>query len=97
MAKYDDAFNETMKGYNSPRMASKDIISKYELTDKEIQVMRYLYRKQYDKKDIIENFNYVWDDINSADISKILGSLKKKGLIYSVNDMPGYLGTEIMI
>jgi DNA-binding MarR family transcriptional regulator len=103
MTKYDEVFDKTMKDYKTPKMNSKDIIEKFELTEKEIEVMKYLYGQQMEKEDILEHFYCKWDRcdgvnyVRKPEISKILGSLKKKGLIYSVTDLLGWLGTDIKI
>jgi hypothetical protein len=77
-------------------LTSKEIINKYQLDDKEIEIMRYLYKKQKLKKDMVDNFAWNWE-MSVMATSKIFGSLKKKGLIYSVIDFAGYLGTDIRV
>lgn len=96
MCKYDVIYLETKS------MKPQDIIKKYELSDKEIEVMQHLCGKQYPKEDILEHFYNKWyvnwnDYMTKQQVSKVLGSLKRKGLIYSVIDLAGWLGTGIRI
>ena len=90
MAKYDIISTECED------LSSEEIIEKYELTHNEVEIMRYLYQKQYQKHEIIE---YIYDitELYKADATKLVGALKKKGLIYSVIDLRGFLGTEIKV
>lgn len=77
-------------------LTRREIIDKYELTNKEINIMEYLYKKQKLKKDLIEYFCKEWLIPKTLTL-KVFGSLKKKGLIYSVVGYSGYLGTDIKI
>jgi predicted DNA-binding transcriptional regulator len=90
MAKYDVEYNKCES------MTPNTIINTYELSINEIKAMRYLYNTQQPKKDIIENL--YWSlNIKKKEVSYILGSLKRKGLIYSNISLPGWLGTDIKV
>lgn len=90
-SKYNTTYNLSKK------LNSEQIITQYDLSMKEIELMRYLYKEQYRKEDVLERFFWLWQPISKVEISKILGILKKKGLIYSVIDMAGWIGTDIKI
>ena len=90
MSKYDIVLKETEK------KTSKEIVSTYNLTDKEIDMIHYLYGKQYFKDDIVEYFYVVWD-VTKKEVKEIISLLKKKGLIYTVHEEAGWYGTDIKV
>ena len=89
--KHDIAFTQCMN-----MNTGKSLINN-QLSEKEIEMMRYLYRQQYSKKDILEYFYYSWKNIPKIEVLKTLGSLNKKGLIYGDISLPSLLGTKIKI
>ena len=86
---------------NCRNKTSKQIIEEFNLSEGEIYVMKKLYNEQYEKEKIVE---YIYNDRmyeiykNKSNFSKnTFGLLKKKNLIYSVNGMLGWVGTEIKV
>ena len=70
---------ELIKGMNS-----EAVVRKFYLTKFEIELMRFLYKDQIEEERIVEHMvNY---GLSKKDAKKILPSLKKKGLVYEVEE-----------
>ena len=79
-----------------------EIIKEFNLSEGEIIVMKALYREQLDKQEISEDLYYdkeISDKYKTKAefVKNTFGLLKKKGLIYSVIDFIGCIGTDIKV
>ena len=98
MALYNKVYTEVQG------LSREQVIQKFELQKHELWAMKVIssYGGKCEKDKAIALlqtviFNTLKITVDKNTLSKTFGSLKKKGLIYSVSNMPGWVATDIKL